>query len=379
MYDIEYARKSGAFMEKQVIFFGACYYSGLMKLGRWLIQRSGPCLIILNYHRASEGDLRRHMLYLRRHYRMLHLEEALKDLFAPVEEREQKQLRDRRTPLVLTFDDGYYDNYTHAFPLACELKVPITIFLIPSYTENGRYFWWLEGVYLVRKARVDIATINGTCYHLNLQEDQKALARAIFDRLCYAGSVAERETFLKMARQELAVPLAVPPGEKVALRWTEIREMEESGWVSFGGHTMHHPVLGYLTDPIEVEREVRECRIILEQQLGHPVRTFAYPFGKYEHYGQEGINSVEKAGFGWAVTTIYGINTPHSDPRQLHRIVGEAGRHWLLVGARISGLEKIFSPLISYGRTLLARWQRVITLLLKFVGIGDRHVNEVNK
>ncbi len=366
-------------MEKQVIFFEACYYSGLMKLGRWLIQRSGPRLIILNYHRASEGDLRRHMLYLRRRYRMLHLEEALEELYAHSEERARKQGQDRRTPLVLTFDDGYYDNYTHAFPLACELKVPITIFLIPSYIENRRYFWWSEGDYLVKQAKVDQATFDNITYHLRRQEDQKALAKVIFDHLCYATSVAEREAFLKMAREELAVPLDVPPEEKVALRWTDIREMEESGWVSFGGHTMHHPVLGYLTDPGEIEREVRECRTALEQQLGHPVRTFAYPFGKYEHYGQQSINSVEKAGFGWAVTTIYGINTPQSDPRQLHRIVGEASRHWLLVGARISGLEKTFSPLISYGRAILTLWQEIITMLLKFVSVGDRHAHEVNK
>jgi len=365
-------------MEKQVVFFGACYYSGLTKLGRWLIQQAGPRLIILNYHRAAGGDLRRHMLYLRRHYRMLHLEEALEELYAPDEERARKQRRDRRTPLVLTFDDGYSDNYTHAFPFACELKVPITIFLIPGYTENGRYFWWLEGDYLVKQARVEQATIDGIAYALKQQEDQKALAKAIFDRLCYASSVAEREAFLQTVREELAVPLAVPPGEKVALRWDEIREMEESGWVSFGGHTMHHPVLGYLSDPVEIEREVKECRNVLEQQLGHPVRSFAYPFGKFEHYGREGIQAVEKAGFDWGITTITGINTPQSDPRQLRRIVGEAGRHWLLVAARISGLDKTFSPLISYGRAFLALEQEIVTLLLKLVKPRNKRLKEAS-
>src|SRR5215469_1995176 len=125
------------------IVVAACfYYSGLVKMARWWRRRSGRCLIILNYHRASGGDLRRHLLYLRRHYRMLHLQEALEELYAPPEQR--RQGRDRRTPLVLTFDDGYYDNYTHAFALARELHAPITIFLIPGYIENGESFWWLQ-------------------------------------------------------------------------------------------------------------------------------------------------------------------------------------------------------------------------------------------
>ena len=64
------------------VFFAAClYYSGLVKLARWWMQRSGQRLIILNYHGASEGDLRSHLLYLRRHYRMLHLEKALEELY----------------------------------------------------------------------------------------------------------------------------------------------------------------------------------------------------------------------------------------------------------------------------------------------------------
>src|SRR5207248_10598821 len=135
----------------------AClYYSGLVKLFRWWTERSGPNLVILNYHCAAGGDyyhtigvhLRRHLLYLRRHYRILHLETALEELYRPPHEK-GPQWRDRRTRLVLTFDDGYHDHYTHAFALACELQVPITIFLVPGYIESGRRFWWMEGDQLV--------------------------------------------------------------------------------------------------------------------------------------------------------------------------------------------------------------------------------------
>jgi peptidoglycan/xylan/chitin deacetylase (PgdA/CDA1 family) len=361
-------------MEKQVIFFGVCYYSGLIKLGRWRLQRNGRHLIILNYHRASGGELRRHLLYLRRHYRMLHLEEALEELYLPCKER--KQIHDRRTPLVLTFDDGYHDNYTHAFPLVCELKVPITIFLNPGYIENGRLFWWMESDYLVRQAQVDQARIEGGFYHLNKQEDQKALAKAIFDRLCYAKSVPEREVFLEMVREVLAVPSAVHPTEEISLKWTEVREMEESGWVSFGGHTMNHPVLGSLTNPIEVKREVSECRTVMERQLGHPVHTFAYPFGKPEHFGEKGLRAVREANYGWAVTTIYGINTPQSDPWQLRRIVGDVKRHWLLLAADTSGVGELFSPLFPYGRTILSVGEKVVTSLSKLVKSGYKELKD---
>src|SRR6266571_9386055 len=116
------------------------YYTGLVKLARWRTRRSGQRLVILCYHQATGGDLRQHLLYLRRHYRVLHLEAALEELCTT--HKNGVHRKDRRTPLVLTFDDGNHDNYTHGFKLASELQVPLTIFLIPGYIESGSRFWW---------------------------------------------------------------------------------------------------------------------------------------------------------------------------------------------------------------------------------------------
>src|SRR5579864_3571580 len=152
-------------MSKQVqtLIAGCFYYSGLVKLARWWKRRSGQSLVILNYHCATGGNLQRHLLYLRRHYRILHLERALEELFTPSENRLRR--RERCTSLVLTFDDGYHDNYRYAMVLACELQIPITIFLIPGYIESGSRFWWLEPDHLVHHAQVSEATIEGRTYH----------------------------------------------------------------------------------------------------------------------------------------------------------------------------------------------------------------------
>jgi len=188
---------------KMMTLIAAClYYSGWVALGRWWIQRQGPRLMILNYHTATPGDLRRHLLYLRHHYRLLHLEDALEELFFPSSHKEH----DRRTLLAITFDDGYYDNYTDCFPLACELQVPVTIFLVPGYVETGDRFWWAESAYLVAHAQVREVTIEGQEYHLNKSGDREALTRAIDARVLFASSVHEREAYLREVRQLLMAP-----------------------------------------------------------------------------------------------------------------------------------------------------------------------------
>lgn len=321
----------------------AClYYSGWVALGRWWIRRQGPRLIILTYHTATPGNLRQHWLYLRRHYRLLHLEDALEELFSP----SSHKVQDRRTPLAITFDDGYYDNYTHSFPLACELQIPITIFLVPGYIKTGDHYWWHEPDYLVAHAKVHEVTVEGQKYHLNKSQEREALRQAIDARVRFASSVHERETYLEEVRQLLMVPYAATLEEKneLPMSWVEIDAMKKCKWISFGGHTMHHPILTYLTDPSEVEYEVRECRIELEHHLQSPVRSFAYPVGKF---GEQAIRSVQKAGYFWALTTVKGLNTPQTNPYLLHRLSIEPWQHWLLIAVRVSDMRHFFTNFLG--------------------------------
>jgi len=300
-------------------------------------------LIILNYHRVAEGDLRSHLLYLRRHYRILPLEAALEELYRPRKGSGRKV--NRCSALALTFDDGYHDNYTHGFALMRELEIPFTLFLIPGYIESGNYFWWQEGKRLVTRAQVKEATIEGSTYHLDQIKERAVLVQIIDRHARFATSVAEREGFLESVRKVLAVPASLVPEEvtTLPLTWAEVHEMEESGWASFGVHTLHHPILAYLADPAEVQREVLESRTLLERHLGHPVCTFAYPVGQVQHIGEEVIRAVKHAGYDWALTTIYGFNTPRSDAYLLRRIEVDVSQHWLVIAAEAAGLWGFFS------------------------------------
>ncbi len=331
-------------MRKRILItIAACfYYSGLVSLARWWTRRQGRSVVVLAYHTASGSDLRRHLLYLRRHYRIQHLEAALDELYA----ESDTVCPDRRTTLVLTFDDGYQDNYTHGFALARELKVPITIFLIPGYIESGRIFWWLESKRLVADARVDKVIIDDNSYHLRVGNDRKALERIIDHRLRYASSVSEREAFLESIR----CSLDVQSGEcastaTLPMSWSQIREMQESGWVSYGAHTMHHPILSYLRDSCEVEREVQECREVLEQKLGKTICTFAYPVGQFQHIGVDVTRAVQRAEYRWALTSTYGRNTSHADRYLLKRVEADDQQHWLVIAAEAAGLWGFFSRL----------------------------------
>ena len=321
------------------------YYSGLVALARVYTRLRGQRLIILNYHQASAGNLERQLLYLRRFYHILPVEKALEELYSspPLSLSSSK----RATLLALTFDDGYYDNYSHAFPLAKRLQVPLTFYLIPGYIGETKRFWWQEGKQLVTCSQVATLSYEGQHFDLRKAKGKKALAHFINARLRFSSSIEEREAFLCQMRLKLAISGEVTDREQahLTLSWEQIQEMEQSGWISFGAHTMHHPILACLADQKEIQYEVQECRYTLEKQLGHEVSSFAYPVGQLQHFDSRTLHAVQKAGYRWALTTNYGINTPQSYPYQLKRIEVDVCQHWLIVACEAAGLWGFFSRL----------------------------------
>ncbi|HEU4781978.1 MAG TPA: polysaccharide deacetylase family protein [Ktedonobacterales bacterium] len=334
----------------------ACfYYSGFVPLARWLRRRGrqGQYVVMLNYHRATIGDLSAHLHYLSRHYRVIPLDHALEDLsMSPARDgasstfvAPSSQDRDHRTPLVITFDDGYFDNYAHAARLAAELRVPITLFLVPGYMESRQRFWWYEAEAMVRDARAKEVTVENHTYSLARPADQLALRQWIDARVRTASAVSVRESFIASTRAALDAPSDTSGDDPDTLPfgWDEAYELLANPFVTFGAHTMRHPILARLSDPAEVREEVVACRAALEQGLGRQITAFAYPVGKGEDIDERAVRAVREAGYRWAVTTIPGYNTPATKPHLLRRISTDPDEPIPVLAAQVAGIWHVFA------------------------------------
>ncbi len=97
--------------------------------------------------------------------------------------------------------------------------------------------------------------------------------------------------------------------------WKEIREIADHG-IRIGSHTLSHADLTKL-GPMDLEREVSNSKKEIEDRIGRPVSTFAYPFGLFNERVKE---AVERAGYRAACTTNSGFNGPGEDRYALRRI-----------------------------------------------------------
>ncbi len=203
--------------------------------------------------------------------------------------------------LIVTFDDGYRDNYTDAWPILRELNLPATIFLATGHIGQSKLFWWDSLAWCFKSSPLDSINLPEIAdAPLPLQEKEQKRA-AIDAALKWAKSVSEveRQQFLAKLPNILAV---IPPdniADGMHMTWDEVREMANGG-IEFGSHTVNHPILSQVG--IEQLRfETADSKVQIEREIGEEVLSFAYPAGTRQRRDDAARSMVEECGYRFAV------------------------------------------------------------------------------
>jgi len=290
-----------------------------------LRRTAGPKFVILCYHRIGiggipiyselpQGCFEAQMHFLRKHYRVLSLQEVCKGLQDP---------SGAEPGVAVTFDDGYQGVFTEAFPILSKYRIPATVFLTAQAIETGRVAWY-DCVFLIFQmlpsGTMHLDIDGPRRFELSSKQTRLAAALEIMYVLRSLPDQRRRECW---AALEKLVTLNEWELTGRMLNWSQIKTMQQAG-IEFGSHTLTHPVVSRLTES-EMEKELTESKCLLEARLGRPVTDFAFPFGQFSDCGLE-ISSrmVARCGYRCAVTTVPGANTPATNPFALHRVqIGE--------------------------------------------------------
>jgi len=287
--------------------------------GRHLRRVRQPKYAILCYHRVGTGGIPlfsellpelfdAQMKYLRSHYRVV----SLNELCEAIESRQENE-----HSVAVTFDDGYADLFAHAMPILERYAVPATIYLPVASIETGEVPWY-DRIFLALKVypgnEFEITLDGLQKFRLNSQEARLGTAAKIIGYLRTISDTRRRE-YCREIEERVALP-----GEELQgrmLNWDQIRTMSRSG-VSFGSHTMTHPVVSRLTSS-ELESELRDSKELLERRLDTPVVHFAFPFGHLEDCGTRAMTVLRQQGYRSATTTIEGVNSRSDNLYALRR------------------------------------------------------------
>jgi len=297
-------------------------------VGRAILRRLSAKAVILMYHRVvdverdpwglcvSPKNFAEHLAVLCRRAHPISLKELT---------RCHGRGRVPRRGIVVTFDDGYADNLYQAKPLLERYQVPATVFITTGQLGSGRGFWWDELERILLEPRRLPSTlrleINDTAFEWELGAASEYRAEDVDrerglrpweaepgSRLAFYYSVWRR---LRSLTDDMRRPLldrlaawayveheASPPSR--AMDIDELHRITDGGWVDIGAHTVTHPYLS--AHPIGFQKaEIEMSKAQLEQILGRPVDSFAYPYG---NYGPESVPLVSATGFHCACSVV---------------------------------------------------------------------------
>ncbi|MEO1997206.1 MAG: polysaccharide deacetylase family protein [Planctomycetaceae bacterium] len=300
--------------------------SGLNRLLRYSGTWQG--LLVLNYHRI--GDPRKskfdhglwsalpaafesQVAYLVRHFDVI----ALSDL------DDVSQQRDGRF-VLLTFDDGYIDNYTHAYPTLRKFGCPATFFVTTGFIDRPQVSWWDEIAWMVRSSPLDRlhpSSWNSQTIAFGPQPHEMAVRTLL--KIYKALRPGATNTFLDhLAESTLSGRCPAETARAEWMTWDMIREMRDGG-MTLGGHTKTHPVLATL-EPDQQQLEIAEGLRRLESELGQRPAAFSYPVGNHDSFNEITRACLANEGIRWAFSYYGGYSRfPIADCYDIPRVAVE--------------------------------------------------------
>ncbi len=177
---------------------------------------------------------------------------------------------------VITFDDGWLDNYIYAFPALKKYSINAAIFIITD--------------------RIERASLHN-------------------ERNNPSSVPTHKESKLLIEKKE---------DYRVALNWGHIKEMSDSGLVEFYSHTKSHMKCNDLPED-ELLEEIGKSKKIIEEKMGRPCPYLCWPYGKYN---DTALRIAVNTGYEAIFITGHGVVEKGSDPLAIKRIVVKDSVAW---------------------------------------------------
>ena len=303
---------------------------GAARAWRRLRRRRGDHRVfVLEYHDVgpdgpveegivSVSRFRAHVRWLRRHYPIVSLSEAVAQLARPGGLAEDV--------VVITLDDGYAGTFEHAWPVLRGEGVPGAVFLTTGFLD-GEPLWFdvaRRCLGAARRAGIDAWGV--------ARKHGRDESRPPRDLIAWMKRLPTTRRRALLADLEAELPALAPA--RRALTWAQVRTIR--GDIEIGAHTLTHPILA-ASNVTEQRREIEGSRARIAECTGTSPSLFAYPNGAVGDFDESTIACVREAGFVAACTTTRGSNRAGCDRFRLRRLgVGE--EPCLMLAARLAGL-----------------------------------------
>ena len=212
---------------------------------------------------------------------------------------------------VITFDDGWLDNYEIAFPILKKHNVPATIFLPTGMIGTDKWFWFERLSHIIQQAMLinhqvtpisemimDKIVIHGNAEDMNQTIfNETGTAKELYDKCIYIMKMLPLK-IVEKTLDNLETDLNININKsRMLVNWQEVEEMSSEG-ISFGSHCVSHDILTNLDDD-EKRYELSSSRKTLMDKNINYVDCISFPNGNHD---QRTLDIARDAGYKLMLT-----------------------------------------------------------------------------
>jgi peptidoglycan/xylan/chitin deacetylase (PgdA/CDA1 family) len=283
-----------------------------------------PVLWVLNYHRLGNPDecpydtdlfagtaeqFDEQVRFLKRHFHVATIDEVIEIV--------ARKKQSRHPMALITFDDGYIDNYTIAFPVLSSHGVQGTFFIPTSYIGTNKLTWWDRIASIVRRSPKRTVRLTQPSREFNIERDGvlRVIEQVLWTYKLEA--VGDTEAFISMLMERFEST----PDEsgQCFMNWDNVCEMACAG-MAIGSHTHSHEILAKLPQNQQLE-ELTTSKAVLESRLGTTIEAFSYPVGLRDTFSPATQAALRQAKYQVAFSFYGGVNlSAKTDPYDIRRV-----------------------------------------------------------
>ena len=231
-----------------------------------------------------------HMRYIKDNYNIMRFE----DDWSNINEK----------TIVVTFDDGYADNFYNAVPILKKYDIPATFFISTNNIGTNSEFWWDELATMFHNINKIKFNYREKTYNLEKMDDVRKACLEVRSILINMSPEKRREE-LNVLHDKMSVPIQKSILNRSMNQW-EIQQLTKFDNISIGAHTKSHTKLSQLSVDSQRE-EIKGSKEILEKISGQKIEMFSYPFGSDEDYTEHTVEKVKTSEINKAAVVKQGL------------------------------------------------------------------------
>jgi peptidoglycan/xylan/chitin deacetylase (PgdA/CDA1 family) len=220
--------------------------------------------------------------------------------------RRAETLASPRRFVCLTFDGGYKDVMTSAYPVLSRHGVPFTVYVPTAFPDGVGEAWWLALEQLIARENRLSLMMDGTQRHFDTASTaEKYRLYEFLDSWMRSLAPPDLSSAIRDLCTRYSVDLAAVSRD-ASMDWDDLAILAADPLVTIGSATVNYPVLSNLKDA-DALREMTMGRAVAQAGLHGDIRHFAYPFGDRAAFRRQHVAMADEAGFSSAASAISGF------------------------------------------------------------------------